>query len=84
MVTLTAIKISFRGGVRFDEEAQYDVTGTVSGYRERDEERGIRFLVDEEGALSKAKKRNSSASLMSLVQRKQRTKVVVDSNPEAD
>jgi hypothetical protein len=42
--------------------------------------RGAFALVDEEEALSKAK-RNSSASLMSLVQR---TKVVADSNPEAD
>jgi hypothetical protein len=40
-------------------------------------------LVDEEEALSKAK-RNSSASLMSLVQRKHRTKVVADSNNEAE
>jgi hypothetical protein len=45
--------------------------------------RGAFALVDEEEALSKAK-RNSSASLISLVQRKQRTKVVADSNPEAD
>ena len=45
--------------------------------------RGAFALVDEEEALSKAK-RNSSVSLISLVQRKQRTKVVVDSNPEAD
>jgi hypothetical protein len=39
--------------------------------------RGAFALVDEEEALSKAK-RNSSASLMPLVQRKQRTKVVAD------
>jgi hypothetical protein len=46
--------------------------------------RGAFALVDdEEEALSKAK-RNSSVSLISLVQRKQRTKVVADSNPEAD
>jgi hypothetical protein len=45
--------------------------------------RGAFALVDEEEALSKAK-RNSSVSLMSLVQRKQRTEVVEDSNPEAD
>jgi hypothetical protein len=30
-------------GVRFDEEAQRDITGTFSGYRERDEERGVCF-----------------------------------------
>jgi hypothetical protein len=39
--------------------------------------RGAFALVDEEEALSKAK-RNSSASLIPLVQRKQRTKVVAD------
>jgi hypothetical protein len=50
---------------------------------ENEMQRGAFALVDEEEALSKAK-RNSGVSLMSLVQRKQRTKVVADSNPEAD
>jgi hypothetical protein len=50
---------------------------------ENEMKRGAFALVDEEEALSKAK-RNSSVGLMSLVQRKQRTKAVADSNPEAD
>jgi hypothetical protein len=40
-------------------------------------------LVNEEDALSKAK-RDSIKSSMSLVERKQRTKVVADSNKEAE
>jgi hypothetical protein len=50
---------------------------------ESEMKRGAFALVDEEEALSKAK-RNSGVSLISLVQRKQRTKVVADSNNEAE
>ena len=50
---------------------------------ESEMKRGAFALVNEEDALSKAK-RDSSKSLMSLVERKQRTKVVADSNKEAE
>jgi hypothetical protein len=50
---------------------------------ENEMKRGEFALADEEEALSKSK-RNSGVSLISLVQRKQRTKVVADSNHEAD
>jgi hypothetical protein len=50
---------------------------------ENEMKRGAFALVDAEEALSKAK-RNASVGLISLVQRKHRTKAVADSNPEAD
>jgi hypothetical protein len=44
---------------------------------------GAFALVDKENALSKAK-RDSSKSLISLVERKERTKVAANINHEAD
>ena len=50
---------------------------------EREMEIGAFALVDKENALSKAK-RDSSKSLISLVERKERTKVAANINHEAD
>jgi hypothetical protein len=50
---------------------------------EREMKIGAFALVDKEEALAKAK-RDPSSSLMSLVERKERTKVAANSNNEAD